>query len=335
MFNKLIFAFIFATCLFCWYTWRPYQTLWLRFIPNSTTFNISSLTATLVPIKIIQFNVDHGGESRIDAILEWLRVQNADIVGFCEANKWQYNLTNIAFAAGYSYSKIFPTQHGYPLAVFSKTPIEVIGCHQKHFERGVLHVKILGVHFFIVHLNAHSAASRELETLYLSGLIRKLEVKNVNNHDNKKNKYSTLSSLPLVVVMGDMNTLSPLDNSMLQNTIIENKTLLQALSSMPCYVAMKKKFLKSPEFHEFNYVPMQHLLNIDLVDTSDLRLPTEPTNIPCDQARYCPCPHLRLDYMLVSKQFLSFPIIPVSHVIINNQTTKLSDHFPIELTLTL
>jgi endonuclease/exonuclease/phosphatase family metal-dependent hydrolase len=121
----------------------------------------------------------------------------------------------------------------------------------------------------------------------------------------ENNRTVGSSGPPFVVVMGDMNTLSPMDDTMLQQMTIENHTLLQALSSMPCYNSMKKKFLKYPWYNEFNYEPMHHLLQrANLIDTSILRRPTEPTNIPCDQAKHCTCPHLRLDYMLVSKQFI-------------------------------
>ena len=347
-----------VSVLFSWYFWRPYQDTWLHVVEQPVPFPPSppplsnksippsSLPSLLSPspspsslrptssITVIQFNIDHGGEARKEAVLAWLLHQSADVVGFCEANKWQYNLSNIASAAGYSYSEIFPTQHGYPLAVFSKTSIKVIGQHEEHFERGVLHVQILGIHFFIAHLNAHSSAARELETMYLANLVR-----NVNKaHLPAKQKISStdvtdgngllLTSFVPVVVMGDMNTLSFLDNEKLQNTTIENQPLLQALSSLACYKAMKKKFLLGPNFDQFNYKPMDHLLEAGLVDTSSQRQPTEPTDISCDQARNCVCPHLRLDYMLVSKQFAT---IPTSNVIANTETNQLSDHFPIEL----
>ena len=321
--NLLVAVFFSVLFTLSHFYWRPYLNIWLTETPNSSP--ATALNAPRSTLKVIQFNVDHGGETRIDAVLAWLKQENADVVGFCEANNWQYNLSGIAFAAGYSYSEIFPTHHGYPLAVFSKTPIVVRGQHGgTHFERGVLHVEIRGIHFFIAHLNAHSAAARELETFYLANLILTVE----------NNRTVGSSGPPFVVVMGDMNTLSPRDDTMLQQMTIENHTLLQALSSMPCYNSMKKKFLKYPWYNEFNYEPMHHLLQrANLIDTSILRRPTEPTNIPCDQAKHCTCPHLRLDYMLVSKQFTTLQPVPTSKVIMNNRTMSLSDHFPIELTI--
>jgi endonuclease/exonuclease/phosphatase family metal-dependent hydrolase len=237
--------------------------------------------------------------------------QNADVVGFCEANKWRHNLSGIAAAAGYAHAEMFPTSHGYPLAVFSKTHIKVIGRHEEHFERGVLHVQILGIHFFIAHLNAHNSTAREGETTYLGTLVRRVTAP--------------------VVVMGDMNTLSPLDDKKLQSMVAEDQPLLHALFSLPCYRAMRRKFLQGPQFKRFNYKPMINLLEAGLVDASSMRVPTEPTNIPCDQASYCDCPHLRLDYMLVSTQFAAMDLPPTAHVVIDDRTKMLSDHFPIEL----
>ena len=316
--NKLT-AFAALSVIFGWYFWRPYalQGTWLRInsSPASATFGSMSPSSSDKPVrttfKVIQFNVDHGGESRLDSILAWLLQQDADVVGFCEANKWQHNLSSIASSAGYEYSEIFPTNHGFPLAVFAKAPIEVLGKHEEHYERGVLHVRVLGVHFFVAHLNAHSSATRELETLHLASLVLPLS-----------------SSLLPVVVMGDMNTLSPLNNLELQNTTIENRPLLEALSSLWCYRAMRRKFLNEQD--EFAYKPMLHLFAGGLVDASTIHQPTEPTNIPCDQAGQCQCPQLRLDYMLVSNQSAA-SWKARANVMIDSVTEELSDHFPLQL----
>ena len=285
-----------------------FSSSWLQFIPN-ITINNSSTTSIPTTIKVIQFNVDHGGESRKSAILSWLQQQNANIVGFCEANKWQNNLTNLSKAAGYKYAEIFPTRHGFPLAVFSKTPIEVLGKYDTYFERGVLHVRILGVQFFIAHLNAHNSTARSIETKHLATLLPPPPAK--------------------VVVMGDMNTLSPLDDQSLQNMTVEELPLLEALSSRYCYKAMRQKFLEN---NLFAYQPMHNLLEAGLIDASTMRQPTEPTDIPCDQVRFCKCPSLRLDYMLVSKHLAILkPDLLNAKVIRTKKTNQLSDHFPLEL----
>ena len=313
MTRYLIFSLAALSVVAGWYFWpHEFGEPWLQinFRPDEVAASPSIFHGP--PLKVIQFNVDHGGESRRAAVLSWLLQQNADVVGFCEANKWQHNLSGIAASAGYEHAEIFPTEHGYPLAVFSKTPIEVVGRHEIHFERGVLHVQILGIHFFIAHLNAHNSTAREEETKYLGTLVRRV-------------------TLP-VVVMGDMNTLSPLDDKELQSMVTENQPLLQALSSLHCYRAMRRKFLQGPEFNKrFNYKPMMNLLEAGLVDASSARMTTEPTNIPCDQANYCDCPHLRLDYMLISTQLAAMDLPPTAHVVIDDQTKILSDHFPIEL----
>lgn len=274
---------------------------------NATTFSNAST------LKVIQFNVDHGGEDRRHNIMLWLRKQEADVVGFCEANGWENDFERLARMAGFSESAFFPTSHGYPLAVFSRTPIEIIGRHNDGFERGVLHVQILQHNFFIAHLNAHSSSARSQETALLSDLVR---------------NASSENSSQGVIVMGDLNTLSPLDKVFHDNMTLENRPMLEALSTMGCYTALRRKFLRASQPGEraaFDYEAMQNLLSAELQDISRRRIPTEPTLIPCDQAKHCTCPHLRLDYMLVTKGLSE----GVAEVVIDNETDVLSDHYPI------
>jgi hypothetical protein len=121
-----------------------------------------------------------------------------------------------------------------------------------------------------------------------------------------------------------LNTLSPLDAQAHANMTLEGKPMLQALLEMRCYDALRRKFVSSGG--AFDYRAMQNLLAAGLVDVSEYRRPTEPTSIPCDQAQSCVCPHLRLDYMLVTGQISGRA---VADVVIDKATDVLSDHYPI------
>lgn len=251
--------------------------------------------------------------------MAWLRLQRADVVGFCEANGWEDDVVGLALKAGYNFSAIFPTRNGFPLAVFSRTPIDVVGQYDNLFERGVLHVVIRGLHFFIAHLNAHSSRKRAEETAVLSALVKNATATTVSAGSS-----SLVENTSNAVVMGDLNTLSPLDAHLHANMTLEGKPMLQALLEMRCYDALRRKFVTSRG--TFDYRAMQNLLTADLVDVSEFRRPTEPTNIPCDQAQSCTCPHLRLDYMLVSDRIRGSA---VADVVIDAATDVLSDHYPI------
>ena len=78
----------------------------------------------------------------------------------------------------------------------SKHAIDVIDCHTEGMERGFLFVKIQDIVFVVMHLNAHSAAQREQEAKLV---ISTLKARGLDTHNTS------------VIMMGDFNTLSPLD----------------------------------------------------------------------------------------------------------------------------
>ena len=150
--------------------------------------------------------------------------------------------------------------------VMSVFPITVVSeMSSPTFERGVLHVKSGGVHFFVVHLNAHSAVSRVLEAQALASLV------------------SAVKSEP-AVVMGDLNTLSSLD----AETHLKEGLLDFLLKSSE--VMLRKKLLID---EKLAYAPMDVLLKSGLSDTCSLSSSganncgaTSPTGIPPDQVGY-------------------------------------------------
>ena len=208
----------------------------------------------------------------------------------------------------------------------------VRGRYNASFERGVFHVEVRGVHFFVAHLNAHDSSARARETAVLAELVR-----------NSSRGGSR------VVVMGDLNTLSPLDARAHANLTLDGLPFVEALSTRWCYKALRRKFLTTTTAAGgggrgsggrpktiVDYRPMQNILDAGMVDLSRDRRPTEPTAIPCDQAGACPCPHLRLDYMLYHDGGAAgvarghAELSAAAEVVIDDETALLSDHYPIE-----
>ena len=295
---------------------------------NKTSLSPSSSSKdsseSSIPLRIIQLNVMGRGAE----VLPWILNQSKkiDVMGLCEANALsRMPKSSLLNSSNYSYVEFFKTSHGFPLGVLSHTPIEVVGLYEDKFQRGVLHVSIRGVDFFVVHLHAHDAVKRSMETARLVELVT-----NVQNRSGNKSD---------IIIMGDLNTLSPLDAGYLQNMTLRGRPFLDALVTYPCYKTLRNKFLvKAPSTTpsttaptwKFGFGAVENLLAGDLfVDISHHRRPTEPTNIDCDQARGCPCPHLRLDYILATTSIARRGAGGWAAVVVNSETASLSDHYPV------
>ena len=150
-------------------------------------------------------------------------------VGMCEANGWDAPATDMvkgpkelrarpaiearAAAAGFAHAAVHaPPGHPYALALASAAPIEIVRAWgpAEGFERGALHARLdldvaLGrggddgperdraLHVFVAHLHAHNASARAYEADALARAV------------------AGLGPHAPALVMGDLNTLSPLD----------------------------------------------------------------------------------------------------------------------------
>jgi endonuclease/exonuclease/phosphatase family metal-dependent hydrolase len=256
-------------------------------------------------MKVLQYNVLDGcqGErERFNKLSRWIGQCDYDVIGFNELNGWNKppTLADNAKVWDYSYSELFHLKNSkHFIGAVSKYPIEIIDKQNSPFHHGLLHAVINGIHFFITHLTPFSAKSREAET---EAIIEKTK---------------EFMDKP-IVIMGDLNTLSPLDES----TYAKEKTVNILRSNE----SLKKKFL-SDEF--INYQPMQILLDggfIDIGATNGFQY-SVPTAINRDKMHAA---HLRLDYILANEHFLkNKPKVRTLH---EEDVDYLSDHYPIECT---
>ena len=96
---------------------------------------------------------------------------------------------------GFNHGHLFEVPSGYNLGAMSLHPINVIEENAlPPFERGFLHVESAGVHYFVVHLDAHSAVNRVREALAIRSRTTAVE---------NRGKCA--------IILGDFNTLSPQD----------------------------------------------------------------------------------------------------------------------------
>ena len=149
-------------------------------------------------------------------VLDWIRTRRADVVAVCEALGWTNRRQRVlgvsdpaalkrrASRAGFPFAELLQAGGGFHIALLSVRPIRVLHYEgsesSSHFERGLLAAETGGVIYIVVHLHAHSVRARGGEAVRVAQLARDLEAEH---------------QLP-VAVLGDMNTLSPLDHDCLE-----------------------------------------------------------------------------------------------------------------------
>ena len=256
-------------------------------------------------MRILQYNIWNGcrdDPDRLARLGAWLGEHAYDVVGLNELDGWDAppGLPGRGRAWGYPHAALGPTGHSTSLlGVLARHPIRVLGTHTHPFHHGVLHVAIRGVQYLITHLTPVDAAGREREAAALAALAA--------GHAGP------------VVVMGDLNTLSPLDAP--AHAAAGLAAVLQEDATL------RRKFLTADGL--IDYRPMRRLLAVGLHDpgaavAGDYTVPTPVNDDTTHAAR------MRLDYVLVNAALLAHA--PTVRTLRGREVDALSDHYPVECT---
>jgi endonuclease/exonuclease/phosphatase family metal-dependent hydrolase len=254
-------------------------------------------------MRVLQYNILKGGADekdpgRLSRLRLWVSSGGYDVLGLNELNGWVQPPGIHARAKSWGYSSaevFFTTKSKYPVGVLAKSPIVVLDRLVDGFHHGVLHVLIQEVHYVIAHLTPVSAAARVLEADALVRLIRDVAAP--------------------TFIMGDMNTLSPLDRE--EHEVHDLKSALRASPKLA------EKFLDRAK--RINYEPMRRLLDAGLVDVCHARGHSVPTPGTEDIMHAAP---MRLDYILANDAAMQFS--PRARIVAESATSTLSDHYPVE-----
>ena len=147
-------------------------------------------------LRIISWNVLRGflDGTQVEAAQGWLEAQAPDVVALQEVNGFtEERLLETARAWGHGYA-VMAKESGYPVALTSRTPIEVIERRLKGMHHGYLHARTAGLDVVVVHLHPGDWTFRRKEAAVLAPLIRRLTAAGRE-----------------VVVLGDFNAHHPLD----------------------------------------------------------------------------------------------------------------------------
>ena len=127
-------------------------------------------------MKILQYNILDGcrSETRYEELANWLKMQDCDVIGYNELNEWkkeefQEEMKKI----GFPYSFLFEaTSSPYYVGIASKFPVEIIKCVEEDpIYHGLIHAKINGIHYFVVHLTPFASIDREREMTQIAAYV--------------------------------------------------------------------------------------------------------------------------------------------------------------------
>ena len=257
-----------------------------------------------------------------------------------------------AARAGLAHSVMLNTPSGYDLAFMAKWPIAVLYTNVDDFERGVLVVAVRGHAFVLVHLHAHDSSLRTAEAVRINALVQEL----------------TQSGWP-VAIMGDFNTLSPIDAALhQQHRLLEwllqprvpQRVKRKHLTTAEAAISWSKDYAKRMAQYKgvvithvclqvyastvpsqnpvLDYRPMCELLaagtmHDDCPASADCSS-TEPTAYSLVEGfSAAEMPPFRLDYVLVNPVLVDTSGEHSCQVLKTAATEWLSDHFPVVCSL--
>lgn len=273
-------------------------------------------------LKVISYNIWNGFDwgkdtEREKAMVQWLKEQDADVIGFQELNGFtQEKLQTLAEKWGHPHA-ILLKEDGYPIGITSKTPLipktKMIG----GMWHGMLHAQTKGIDFLVVHLSPQDWKFRRREAVIVTDYIQQALI-----HTGQE-KF---------MVLGDFNAHSPYDAAFDQKNPTELALARQADSSR---LAEKGKdaFINLRD-GEIDYSVMAKFLSMPLIDVvqmhvAEAKLKSFPTPLITaemdekSRALY----QKRIDYIMASPYFQNK--CNYAEVINYGTPEKLSDHFPV------
>lgn len=257
-------------------------------------------------MKILYLNIFQGcpDKTRLNRIIKFVNTQSPDVLGLSELDNWQENnferLKYFISRTKFTHYIFAPSQANHNIALFSNLPLVSAQAFDKPFRSGMIKAEV-------------QTRKNSIITVVLTHLAAKDESRRLREH---KIILSKVKKVENIIIMGDMNSLSPYDD-------YNQKKLLKRAKQ----IGLKKFGVKKLRFDV-----IANMLKFNLIDVvklfTDKFVYSVPTPYNKDKAHFA---NLRLDYIFASKQLL--PYIRNSQVVRNKVTDQLSDHYPVILEL--
>ena len=253
--------------------------------------------------RIIFLNAGGLSSSKLVPWLAERVAPSTEIIAMVELQGYSSEaLKSMGKALQFDYSRLMEVPSGFHIGLLSKFHLKNIVKHVDGFERGVLEATArlasglsynhagttLGIRILVAHLNAHSDAAHRTEAAALAKIAQ-----------------DAIADGDGVLVVGDLNFLSPTDN---QKYVDEE--LVKSLSDNHEDILEKKYLL--PTSGKIDYKPAWTLTDAGLMDLCadqggvlDRCWGTEPTLVKYDQVRGDETLRTRVLYALAGADFLN------------------------------
>ncbi len=251
------------------------------------------------PYRVITFNVLVGfndyrvgdpylpGAERKQAAYEWLEEQQPDLVGLQEMNGYTLEeLQTDAKAWGHDHAVLLK-ENGYDIALTAKRPIEVVERVTDGFHHGLLHCRVDGIDVFVTHFYPGKENQRRMQEM--AAVLERMQ--------------QVMDDERPCLVMGDLNALSPQDDSLFGET------------ARHWHVDLWQWPLTDGKPY---YNVLQQALDAGLVDAWVKHRPEDQPQFPGRP---------RIDYVLASPEFAARS--RAAEWVESEEMHKLSDHPPV------
>lgn len=250
--------------------------------------------------KVLSYNVLKGFsecQSNMQKFKLWIDTLKPDVIALQEMNGYtQASVEQLAAGLGYPYAVIHK-ETGFPLALLSRTPIEMVKKHTLGMTHGYLYGKIQGHHFFVTHLDPNTYTKRITELQILMDQV------------------NTIPKSEKVLIMGDLNNMSPQDSVDYNNTTKMN-LIRQTEANNP-----EVKILNNGKI---DYTAIQNILDNGFYDSwkmfSSKYEKSAPTKLRTHNN------YVRIDYIFVNRTLSND--YEKAYLVKDGVTDYLSDHYP-------
>lgn len=230
------------------------------------------------------------GSERKQIVAQWLAEQAPDVVAFQELNGYaEEQLRKEAATWGHPHA-VLCKKSAYFVGLTSKKPITVVERHLEGMHHGLLHCRTSDVDFFVAHLSPHKYQHRQKEVEMILQRVTK-----------------AMEADALVIVLGDLNALSPQDRELMDETkLVEYYRCLEE----------KYDFHKNLNQGKLDFSVIGVLLRAGLIDVY-VKHRGESKSLP----------GRRIDYILAGPKLSKRSIR--AEWVVNEKMSRLSDHYPV------
>jgi exodeoxyribonuclease III len=281
-------------------------------------FSTADAQQTLGTLKVLDYNVLHGFNN--DSVLtaryvEWVKKAAPDVIAYEELNGYtQDSLEELAKRYGHPYA-VINTGVTHPIGLTSKYPIVMVQHVTTNMWHSYLYGNIKGIHFFVTHLSPFEVQLRR------------------NDIDRVLAHAKLIPANEKIVISGDFNAMAARDSAYLDKTLLEemrkSEGRLEPKSGLPI-VKGKTIYRSNLDNGQIDYTVTNRMLAAGFKDAFYLTNKKFKYSAPTRGYAAKEWKQHRIDYIWVNDAMAK--TVKTVDIIQDQETDKLSDHYPVVMT---